>query len=135
VGRYRAGETVEIELLRNGTIKTIKAPLGKRPSEKEIRTARYEPGALNRGPSNAPILKKLGFGITAAPDGSVVVNRVDADHPAHGRLKIGDRILEANGERIGSTAQLATALHQRGKHIVLVVKRDRRRIYVALPRP
>jgi serine protease Do len=135
IGRYRAGETVDIDLVRDGKKKSVKAPLGKRPSEKAIRTARYEPGSVNRGPSNAPILKKLGFGITAAPDGSVVINRVDPDLPAHGRLKIGDRILEANGERIGSTAQLANALHQRGKHIVLVVKRDRRRIYVALPRP
>jgi hypothetical protein len=43
--------------------------------------------------------------------------------------------LEVNGLRVRSTSDLVTALHRRAKHIVLVVKRDQRRIYVALPKP
>ena len=63
------------------------------------------------------------------------MTKVVADTPVYGRLKIGDIILEANGQRIKSTRDLVNSLAKRGKHIVLVVKRDRRRIYVAIPKP
>jgi len=135
IGQNRAGDTVSIDLIRNGKTKTIKAKLGKRPSEKEIRNARFEPKSLDRGPDKAPILSKLGMAVTTAPDGKVVVSAVNDNHPATGRLKVGDRILEVNGQRIDSPTELTRALHERGKHLVLVVQRDRRRIYVALPRP
>ena len=135
IGQHRAGDTVSIDFVRDGKAKAIQAKLGKRPSEQDIQRARYEPRSLDRGPDKAPILSKLGMAVTTAPDGGVVVSGVKDNHPAAGRLLVGDRILEVNGQRVSSPTELTRALHERGKHIVLVVQRERRRIYVALPRP
>ena len=135
VGKHRAGDTVSVGILRDGQSRTIKATLGKRPSEKELRTARFDSNSMNRGPTTAPILKKLGFAVEAMPGGGAKVTGVTSDSPAHQRLRENDIILEVNGLRVRSTSDLVTALHRRAKHIVLVVKRDQRRIYVALPKP
>ena len=135
IGRHRAGERIEIGLLRNGKSIVVDTKLGKRPSEKAIRTARFESNSLNRGPANAPILKKLGFDIDSMPGGGAKVTAVEANSPSGGKLQAGDIIIEANGVRINDIDDLASALTRRGKHIVLVVKRGQRQIYVALPKP
>jgi len=135
VGKHRAGDTIAIGIVRDRKDRTINATLGKRPSEKEIQTTRYESNSLNRGPANSPILGDLGFTVQPVQGGGARVTKVAADTPVYGRLKVGDIILEANGQRIKSTRDLVNSLAKRGKHIVLVVKRDRRRIYVAIPKP
>ena len=135
IGQHRAGATVSIDVVRNGKKKAIQAKLGKRPSEQDIQRARFEPKSIDRGPDKAPILAKLGMTVETAPDGGIIVSGVKDGHPAAGRLKVGDQILEVNGQRIRSATELARALHERGKHLVLVVQRERRRIYVAIPRP
>jgi len=135
VGKHRAGDTIALEIVRNQKARTIHATLGKRPSEKEIQTTSYESNSLNRGPETSPILGDLGFMIQPVQGGGVRVTKVLPNTPVDGRLKVGDVILEANGLRIKSTRDLVGALIKRGKHIVLVVKRDRRRIYVAVPKP
>jgi serine protease Do len=135
VGKHRAGDTIALEIVRNHKARTIKATLGKRPSEKEIQTTSYESNSLNRGPETSPILGALGFMIQPVQGGGARVTKVLPGTPVYGRLKVGDVILEANGKRIKSTRDLVGALLKRGKHIVLVVKRDRRRIYVAVPKP
>lgn len=135
IGRHRAGERIKVGLLRNGKSIVVDAKLGKRPSEKAIRTARFESNSLNRGPANAPILKKLGFDIDSMPGGGAKVTNVDSNSPSGGKLRVGDIIIEANGIRINDIDDLASALTRRGRHIVLVVKRGKRQIYVALPKP
>lgn len=135
VGKHRAGDTIAIAIVRDRKTKTINATLGKRPSEKEIQAASYESNSLNRGPNTAPILGDLGFMVQAIQGGGVRVTKVLAGTPVDGRLRVDDVILEANGKRIKSTRDLVGSLLKRGKHIVLVVQRDRRRIYVAIPRP
>ena len=135
IGQHRAGDQVRIDVLRNGQEKTIKVKLGKRPSENELRTARFEPRDMDRGPDKARIIDRLGIQVSAARGGGVVVEAVKEDHPASGRLQTGDKIVEVNGQAVGSTTELASALHVRSKHIVMVVQRDQRRVYVALPRP
>ncbi len=135
VGKQRAGDSIQIGLLRNGREKSVKAMLGKRPSEKDIRTARFESNSLNRGPSNAPILKKLGIEVKSVQGGGARVTAVSTKTPAHGKLRVDDIILEANGTRVRQLDDLVNALVRRGKHTVLVVKRGQRQIYVALTKP
>jgi len=134
VGKYRAGDSVKLDLLRDGKPKVIDAVLGKRPSEKELRRASYEPPERPSGPGKS-LLKKLGFAVQQAPGGGVQVSEVAAKSPASGKLKKGDRIVEVNGIRVPQTTALINALQKRSKHIVLVIQRDGRRLYVALPRP
>ena len=54
VGKYRAGEDIEIDLLRDGKGKLLTVELGKRPSEREIRTASFESREMSPGPSHSP---------------------------------------------------------------------------------
>ena len=135
VGKYRAGESIKIALMRDGKRKTINAELGKRPSEKTIRTASFEPKSASPGPDKSPLMKKLGLNCQPAQGGGVQVSEVDSGSPAHGKLKRGDRILEVNGVRVRALDDLNSALHRRSKHIVMVVQRQGRRLYVALAKP
>lgn len=135
IGRHRAGDKVDIGLVRDGSEKTITARLGKRPSEKEIRTARYESNSSNRGPDRSPILNKLGFEIQAMPGGGARVTGVADDSPADGKLRVNDIIMEVNGTPVRQVGDLVNGLVRRGQHNVMVVKREGRQIYVALPKP
>ena len=90
---------------------------------------------MSPGPEQSPLLKKLGLSCKTAQGGGVQVERVESGSPAYGKLKIGDRILEVNGIRVRAIDDLASGLHRRSKHIVLVIQRQGRRLYVALPRP
>ena len=80
-------------------------------------------------------MKKLGLECTSAPGGGVLVSDVASDSPSAGKLLRGDRIVEVNGIRIGALSDFTTALHKRSKHIVFVVQRQGRRLFVAVPRP
>lgn len=135
VGKYRAGEDIELDLLRDGKGKLLTVELGKRPSEREIRTASFESREMSPGPSHSPLMKKLGLECTSAPGGGVLVSDVASDSPSAGKLLRGDRIVEVNGIRIGALSDFTTALHKRSKHIVFVVQRQGRRLFVAVPRP
>ena len=135
IGRHRAGDKVAVGLMRDGATKTITARLGKRPSEKEIRTARYESNSLNRGPDRSPVLGKLGFEVQPMPGGGARVTGVSDDSPAAGKLRVNDIILEVNGTLVREVGDLVNGLIRRGQHNVMVVKREGRQIYVALPKP
>jgi len=135
VGKYRAGETIKLSLQRDGKQKTIDAELGKRPSEKTIRTASFEPKTAKPTPDNSPLLKKLGLSCRPAQGGGVQIAAIKTGSLAYGKLKTGDRILEVNGVPVTAINDLSRALQRRSKHIVMVVQRQSRRLYVALPRP
>ncbi len=135
VGKYRAGESIKLKLLRDGEPKVLTAALGKRPSERKIRTASFESKSMSPGPSHSPLMKKLGLSCATAPGGGVIVKSVAAESPSANKLRRGDRIIEVNGERITALDDFTTALHKRSKHIVFVVQRQGRRLFVAVPRP
>ena len=135
IGRHRAGDKVKIGVIRNGNERVVSAKLGKRPSEKEIRTARFESNSIDRGPDKSPILNKLGFAVEPMPGGGARVTDVTSDTPAAGKLRSGDIIIEVNGTPVRQLSDLIKALVRRGQHNVMVVKRDGRQIYVALPKP
>lgn len=135
IGRSRAGNTIAISVLRKGKRKTIDAVLGKRPEEQTLRRASYESRSTSPGPDQSPLLRKLGLSVKASPGVGVKITAVDSASPAMGKLKKGDQILEVNGLRINQVDTLVKALHRRSKHIVMVIHRDGRRLYVALPRP
>ena len=135
VGKYRTGETIMLDVLRDGKRSTIATKLGKRPSEQTLRTASFEPKSTSPGPAQSPLLKKLGLTCRTAQGGGVQVAAIGSGSPAEGKLQMGDRILEVNGVRVTALDNLVSALHRRSKHIVMVVQRQGRRLYVALPRP
>jgi serine protease Do len=135
IGNHRAGDSINIDILRSGVSKSVKVKLGKRPDEQEIRTARYESNSLNRGPRSAPILKKIGIQLEKSTGKYIAISQVDEESPASGRLRVGDIILQVNGKSARDISSLVNSLHIRGDHILFVVQRDQRRIYVAVPKP
>jgi serine protease Do len=132
VGGRSAGEKVVVQILRDGQSKTLKVALGERPSEERIRTARFEPKAGKSG-KRGQATQRLGIGVQPSPSGGLVVGQVTDDSPADGRLRPGDRIIEANGARVRTGAELDQALRRNGRHAVLVVRRGNARVYVAIP--
>ncbi len=135
VGEHRAGDKIQLKLLRDGKEKHLDVELGKRPSEQEIRRASFDAPSMSPGPKNSPLMKKLGLECESAAGGGVVVRDVASDSPADGKLREGDRIIEVNGHRVRALDDFTTALHKRSKHIVFVVQRQGRRLFVAVPRP
>jgi len=135
IGRSRAGNTIAISILRKGKRKTLDAVLGKRPEEQALRRASDESRSTSPGPDQSPLLHKLGLSVKVSPGVGVQITAVASASPAMGKLKKGDQILEVNGLRIFAIDTLVKALHRRSKHIVMVIHRDGRRLYVALPRP
>ena len=115
VGKYRAAR-ISRSISCDGKGKLLTVELGKRPSEREIRTASFESREMSPGPSHSPLMKKLGLECTSAPGGGVLVSDVASDSPSAGKLLRGDRIVEVNGIRIGALSDFTTALHKRSKH-------------------
>lgn len=132
VGRMPAGETVAVQVQRSGKIRDLQVTLGERPSEEEIRTARFQSAPQSDKP-DATAARKLGIRVQRGSKGGIVISEVTDDKPADGRLRPGDQILEANGQSVQSAADLEQALRSNKRHAVLVVRRGNARVYVALP--
>jgi len=132
VGNRPAGEKVKVSVRRAGKTKTLTVALGERPSEEKIRTARYDPSAPGDNQRRSTT-GKLGISVQADASGGLIVTEVTDDAPADGRLRPGDRIIEANGLLVQGTQDLERALSRSKRHAVIVVRRNNSRIYVAIP--
>jgi serine protease Do len=153
IGSYSPGETVELELYRNGAKKDLKVKLGERPAEEELAGMRgfgggsrddddsSEPGAEKSG-----VLARIGvevadaaelrsrFGVNLPEDvRGAVVMRIDDDGLAAGHLQPQDVIVSVNGQAIDSVAELRSALQKSGDPALMVVLRRGGRTYVAVP--
>ncbi len=132
VGRMPAGDKVAVQVQRAGKLHELKVALGERPSEEEIRTARFQTQPKSSRP-DASAANRLGISVQRGSKGELVVSAVTDDRPADGRLRPGDQILEANGHPVQSAADLEKALRANKQHAVLVVRRGNARLYVAMP--
>jgi serine protease Do len=135
IGKSRTGTAVRLSLLRQGKSKTLNVKLGKRPAEKSLTRARIDSRSTSPGPGQSPLLKKLGLSVRGTQGGGVQITAVALNSLAAGKLRKNDRIIEVNGIRTPQVNALVNALHRRSKHIVMVISRDGRRLYIALPRP
>lgn len=138
IGAHRPGEKVSMEILRDGKRKTLKVELGQRPDESALARGSW------RDPQDTPdagvdATRSLGIGVRDARamgirDGvGVVVIRVDEDGPAAGRLRAGDRIIEANRRPIRTGDDLGAALAQSDEGVMLVVERRGGQVLVDIP--
>ena len=96
VGSRKAGDEVEIEVLRKGKTVLLKATLGKRGG-----------GTRPRPPTGAPY---LGLAVESR-DGAVYVKEVSAGSPAQrAGLRPGMGLLEFNGQKLGSVRDFLSAV-------------------------
>jgi serine protease Do len=151
IGSYHPGETVALELYRNGSKKDMKVKLGERPDEAELAgLSPNRPGPEQGEPeaSKTGILATIGIEIADAsqlrspfgggsgvPDGfrGIVVTRVDSGGTAAGHLQPQDAIVTVNGKEVATGAELRTALQKGPDPALLVVLRRGVRTYVAVP--
>ncbi len=129
VAASRTGDTLRLEILREGRPRTITVRSGTRPTEAELLDRDNEPrgGRGGRGPrggvEEAPA-RPITLGLTLAPldeairrrfsiderFNGVAVQAIEEDSPAAGRLRPGDVILQVRGQAATTPAQVAGAV-------------------------
>jgi serine protease Do len=131
VGRHRAGDVIQLHITRAGKPRQVQVTLGKRPTEKEIRTVSFG----NTQPTPPKTERAGGMGITVQqhPTGGLVVSAVARGTAADQRLQAGDRIQEINGRQVRTESEMKGALAGVRNHAVFVIHREGRRMYVAVP--
>jgi serine protease Do len=127
VAVLKPGATAKLEVIRNGSPKTLTATISEM-KDKTVASAKdtsQKQGKL--GVAVHPLAKEqqreLGI-----PGGLLVEN---ASGPAaKAGIQPGDIIVSANGKPVTSVEQLQTLLGKAGKHIALLVQRDTDRIFI-----
>ncbi|MEO0590328.1 MAG: Do family serine endopeptidase [Pseudomonadota bacterium] len=145
IANLQPGETVPIELLRNGETVTVNATLGKRPSEEELReqAQTFDPDSdepMNPDEVDDVVAEKLGLQVIAlTPEiarrlgadedtTGLVVGAVDPNSDAGRKgLRRGDIILSANYKEVGTVdalrAQIEAAEAEEREALFLRVQR------------
>ncbi len=127
IGRHPAGDSVDIQIKRNGKSKTLAVVLGERPTEEALRKASFQP--------QSPVQTgKLGI-ILGQEDGrpGITIKSLQAGSPAASRLESNDRILKVNGLSVQGAEDLERGLRRSKEHAIFVVLRGQTQIWVAVP--
>jgi len=138
IGALAPSSSVKLTVLRGGQERTLTVSLGELPAQRE---ASATPASRDRSGTTVPRL-----GLTLAPAGQVagsgsegvVITNIEPNGIAaeHG-MRTGDVILEVGGKKVGSPADIRTALgdaQKQGKRTVLMrVKSGDATKFVALP--
>jgi serine protease Do len=133
VALARVGETVRLEVLRDGRAREIDIRSGVRPTE-----AALEGGAQGLGPDASPdAVGSLGMGLRSDPNGGVAIAGVDPNSDAADKgLRAGDLILQANGHKVVSPsdvyAAVAQARREGRKDVLLLVSHNGQRLFMPL---
>ena len=141
IGGHKPGDTVRLDVLRDGKRKEIKVELAERPDEAALARGTFldEQGddAATASSDGGP-LARVGIAVGdarrygAQADG-LVVTGVDSQGAANGKLQPGDVLVEVNGQKISSKADLGKALGKREDVAVFIVQRDRMQQLIAVP--
>jgi serine protease Do len=129
------GSAVDVEILRDGKARKLKATLEKMKDE-EIQPASDEPSDTDWGFEATALTDEVAsqLGLSAGAKG-VVVSAVDPDSAAaRAGLRRGDLILEANRAEVSSPKQLKDALGKDADSAVLLVQRGDGTLYLAIER-
>jgi len=129
----RVGDTLDIEIWRDGENRTLKATI----SEAVVDLAPAEPKAES-GPEPKEVLAAIGVFATdlGGPDQGVVVRGVTPGSLASGRLQVGDRIVSVNGNRVTNVESFNLELVGSAdeQDTTLEVLRDGKPIPIMIPR-
>lgn len=130
VGSHKPGETIKLGLYRDGKRKQLAVKLGERPEERALRGQSWRSGPEGAEPEGSSP-GEWGFTAREMPGMGLVVVRVADGSPADGRLRPGDLILEANGQRVKDAGDLGKHLGTDGTAL-LVVQRGEAQVLVTL---
>ena len=127
VSATKVGEEVELELIRDGERRTVKALMAELA---EVRPAPVQP-------RDAPGVGRYGFDVREPGPGEpgVVVSGVEPHGAAaQAGLRPGDGLLEANRRPIGGIADLALVLEKAEDGTLLLVQRGDTTVFVVIDR-
>jgi serine protease Do len=139
VGGIAPNTRVAVEYLRDGKTQTASLTLGQLKDQTAQRPAVAQPGqeggeqTSHLGISVAPAARVLGIG-----EQGLAVLRIDPNgKAAEAGLRPGDVILQVGGKELSSPQDLTRALtdarSQRKQHVLAMVRRNDRNMFVALP--
>ena len=129
------GSAVEVQVLRDGKPRKLKATLEKMKDE-EIQPASDESSEMNWGFEVQAMSEEIAgqLGLSVGSKG-VVVSAVEPESAAaRAGLRPGDVIIEANRTAVGSPKQLKEALAKDESSAVLLVQRGDGTLYLAIER-
>ncbi len=130
IGRRRAGERIELAVIRDGDTERLSCKLGERPTEEAIAQGEYQ-GSPDATPEKQPdTARTLGIKLMDSPEGVVVVE-VDPSGPAARVLRAGDRIVEVGRQPVTSARDAGKRL-KADDTVLVVVDRQGRRVFVSL---
>ena len=138
------GETIEVEVWRDGERQTIEAEIGQMPGDERVAALNEDPPGLS---GDAP---RLGVALADLPaeararldlegeDLGVLVTEVQPGSPAAAKgLRPGDVILEIDQQEMASPDDVANAVQAAGEEgketVLLLVRRDSQDRFVAVP--
>jgi serine protease Do len=132
VAKFKPGDTVPVELVRNGKTMTIDVKIGRMPGEKTAAA-----GSSQEAPANTK-LPELGMRLAPAEDGAgVKVVEVLPDSAADDQgIRSGDVIVEVGGSQVNRPGdvrdRLAQAVDNKQKRILMLVRSGDSQRFVAL---
>lgn len=135
VAQSKPGKEVQIKILRNGNILTAKVTVGELPIEPQPVSSAPIENAL-KGVSvqelTDELLQKLG--ITKKIKG-VLINSIEEDSPALGKLAKGDVIIEINKKGVAGVKEYNEVVSKIGKDqsMLLVIIRNNSFQYITVP--
>jgi serine protease Do len=124
IGKYRAKESIEIKIKRNGKRKTINVILGERPLEKDLSSGAFMQEAVPTA-LGIQVSQISGFDRRSPNRTALVVLQVYEKGLATNKLRAGDVVIAANNEQVSSPSDLQNIM--KDETIILVVLRNGRK--------
>ena len=133
IGNRKPGETVQLEVVRGDKRRRVEVTLTERPGEDAPRarasTATVADLGLTLSPLSPEVAAEKGVGE------GVLVESVDRDGPAAGRLRPGDIILQVNRHEVRAPEDVTRLLARASGTAFLVVSRGDAELFVTVPLP
>jgi serine protease Do len=136
VALARAGETIHLDIRRDGQSRTVDIRSGVRPSEASLNRS------LNGGEGDKPDVQQdaqrvLGMRLAPNPDGGVAIKGLSSSSDAAEKgLRAGDVILQAGDRKVASPQDVASAAAEAKKagrsSVLLMIQHEGRRAFVPL---
>ncbi|WP_339338401.1 DegQ family serine endoprotease [uncultured Oceanicoccus sp.] len=125
IGRHRVGDKIQLTVLRDGKSQLIKAKIGEAGDTEAAKVRQAKNESLH------PFLEGASLQATEQ-SGIKVIDIEPASKAAFAGLRPGDIILSANREQVSTMTDLAQAVQNSDRRLVLLIQRGNVALYIVL---